>query len=68
LFTFQLEFARDENAAGWFPPGMFRNVEPDVPLGPSISTALEQLGLRLAPDKGPRGYVVVDGVERPSIN
>ena len=35
--------------------------------GPSVFTAVqEQWGLKLEPAKGPRGYLVIDGAERPS--
>jgi uncharacterized protein (TIGR03435 family) len=37
--------------------------------GPSIIPALrEQLGLKLEPAKGPRVFLVIDHVERPSEN
>jgi len=67
-FLFHLVFARDQTAPGALPldaPG------PDAsdPSGPSVFTELEQkLGLKLAPDKGPRGYVVIDRIERPGGN
>src|SRR5262245_43610172 len=41
--------------------------QPD-PNGPSLFTVLQQLGLRLAPARGPITYYVVDHVERPSPN
>jgi uncharacterized protein (TIGR03435 family) len=69
IFNIHVEFARDESAPG--PPGVRPpGVEPsDTPPGPSIFTVLEQqLGLRLVPDKGPRGYIVIDSVQRPSEN
>ncbi len=38
------------------------------PAGPSVFTAVqEQWGLKLEPARGPRGYIVIDQVERPSV-
>jgi uncharacterized protein (TIGR03435 family) len=68
LFSFQIEFARDENVANRFPPAFFRSAEPGIPPGPSLTTVLDELGLKLVPDQGPRGIVVVDSAERPSLN
>jgi len=43
--------------------------EPSVPQGQSVFTALEQqLGLKLLPDKGPHGVIVIDSVDRPTGN
>jgi uncharacterized protein (TIGR03435 family) len=69
LFNYNLRFAHDDTTPGEFPAGAFRFPQSDVPAGPSIFTVLEQqLGLKLVPDKGPRGYLVIDHVERPSEN
>jgi uncharacterized protein (TIGR03435 family) len=38
------------------------------PLGPSIFDALEKLGLTLERTKGPREFIVIDRIERPSEN
>jgi uncharacterized protein (TIGR03435 family) len=38
------------------------------PAGPSIFTAIERLGLKLEPAKGPGDFLVIDHVERPSAN
>lgn len=70
LFTFHLEFERDENAPGpALPSGLLPANEHDVlPAGPSIFSALEQLGLKLEPIKGAHGFIAVDDVQRPSEN
>jgi uncharacterized protein (TIGR03435 family) len=70
LYIFHLQVAHDETTPGNFPPQMSDRMFPptDVPSGPSIFTTLEAVGLKLEPTKGPRGYMVVDHVERPSEN
>ena len=56
LFDFRLQFTPDDTAEN--PDGL-----------PSIYTAVqEQLGLKLAPAKGPGEFLVIDSVERPSEN
>jgi uncharacterized protein (TIGR03435 family) len=70
LFILHLTFAHDDTTPGEFPEGAPSPfAQADVPTGPSIFTVLEQqLGLKLVPDKGPHGYLIVDHVERPSEN
>jgi uncharacterized protein (TIGR03435 family) len=70
LFGFHLQFAHDDVTPGNFPPQMIPRLFPasDVPAGPSIFAALDQIGLKLEQVKGPRGIVVVDHIERPSEN
>ena len=74
-FDFGLEFAPDETVPEAL--HIFRGADSDVgaaatpqdAVGPSIFTALqEQLGLKLAPAKGPGERLVIDKVERPSGN
>jgi uncharacterized protein (TIGR03435 family) len=47
--------------------GVARIPSTEPPTGPTITTALrEQLGLRLEPTKGPKGYIVIDRIARPT--
>jgi uncharacterized protein (TIGR03435 family) len=76
-FTFHLEFTPD-TALGGVPgrggdagnPGNAGNPAPPAdPAGPTIFAALqEQLGLKLAPEKGPVEFLVIDHVEKPAEN
>ena len=71
-FDFYLEFAEDETTPKLaLPPGGDPGVPaaaPSDPGAPSIFTAIQQLGLKLEPAKGPREFLVIDHVERPSEN
>jgi uncharacterized protein (TIGR03435 family) len=64
LFNIHLEFAQDN------PPSALANrPSSTAPASPSIFTAVqEQLGLRLSGGKGPVEVLVIDHVERPSVN
>jgi len=65
-FIIFLEYVRDENVNPRLlpPPTDISDVQP----GPAITTAIEELGLKLEPTKGPREYLVIDHIERPSEN
>lgn len=74
-FDFKWEFVPDEAVMPhWTGIGLDPDVGPvsapqNPPDGPSIFTAVrEQLGLKLEPTKGPRKFIVIDSVERPSEN
>jgi uncharacterized protein (TIGR03435 family) len=69
-YSFHLEFLRDDATLNGLRP---RPDDPDtaadVPAAPSIFAEVERtMGLKLVADKGPRGYLVIDHVERPSEN
>jgi uncharacterized protein (TIGR03435 family) len=75
LYTFHLEFAIDPGMPGFqvprHKPGAAGSANPTLPdpTLPTIFAALqEQLGLKLAPEKGPVQYLVVDHVEKPAAN
>ena len=66
-FAIFLEFLRDDIANvnfAEFPPEQ----DPSILPGPSIITAIEELGLKLEPTRGPRQFIVIDRVERPAEN
>lgn len=71
-FNFHLEFVPDQATRAFLPDGELdhgRAGLSDDPLGPTIFSAIqEQLGLKLVPTKGPREFLVIDHVERPSAN
>ncbi len=68
-FNFKIQFTPDPSTVR-VPPG----VEPpvaasdDAPAFPSIFTVLGDLGLKLEPSKGPREFLVIDHIEKPSEN
>ncbi len=64
-FNIHLEFIRDENTSPHFGDPV---EQPEISPGASIFTAVESLGLKLEATKGPRGYLVIDVIERPSEN
>jgi uncharacterized protein (TIGR03435 family) len=78
LFDIHLEFSPDESTPR--PPEMVRpsvTANPSggplatdsIPAFPSIFAALQQqLGLKLEPTRGPREFLVIDRIERPSEN
>jgi len=69
-FNIRLEYTPDENTPNKMNfPSLAVDPTSDIPVGPTIFTALEQqLGLKLESIKGPRGYIAIDHVERPSEN
>jgi uncharacterized protein (TIGR03435 family) len=70
VYTFHLRFAHDGSTPGNLAPAVMERMftHTDVPSGPSIFTALESVGLKLEPTKGPQGHYVIDHIERPSEN
>jgi bla regulator protein blaR1 len=69
LFDIQLQFSIDDSTPGLHPrdTGEGLGTAGDAAF-PSLFTAIQQLGLKLVPAKGPGKFVVIDGVERPSGN
>jgi len=63
-YDIHLEFAPAEGFVN-VPPGV---EQPDFSGAQSIFTALEELGLKLEPVKGPRDFLVIDHIERPTEN
>ena len=65
-YNFHLEFATDPTMLG---VGGLTAPPSDGPAGASIFTVMqEQLGLKLENAKGPREFLVIDHIERPSGN
>ncbi|HTA44466.1 MAG TPA: M56 family metallopeptidase [Bryobacteraceae bacterium] len=66
-FNFPLDFTADPNMPGQaFPPGRGEEANSE---GPNLFVALqEQLGLKLSPDTGSVGILIIDHAEKPSAN
>jgi uncharacterized protein (TIGR03435 family) len=65
-FVIRLEFHPDENTPGIVWP-VERDADTSAPQAATIFTALEQqLGLKVEKTKGPRGFIVIDHIERPT--
>jgi len=69
-FAFHLEFAIDQNTPRYLPGGDMAGDRPPAPdpAVPSIFAALRRLGLKLDTTNGPRDFLVIDHVERPTEN
>jgi uncharacterized protein (TIGR03435 family) len=65
-YTVRLEFMPDEHTRGRPATALPGTELPPPGTGPNIFAALEtQLGLKLEPAKAPRGFIVIDRIERP---
>jgi uncharacterized protein (TIGR03435 family) len=67
LFDLHLEFSRT-TAAPVILNGEIASPNATDPAGEFIFGALQKIGLKLSPDKGPIPVIVIDHVERPSEN
>jgi len=68
-FDFHLEFAPDDATPGLKTWLAAAPTSSDPSGGPSIFTAIQQqLGLKLESARGPREFLVIDNVEKPSEN
>jgi bla regulator protein blaR1 len=69
-FDIHLEFAPDATTPRFLPGGdlAFPGGAPAGDTAPPIFSALHQLGLKLEPTRGPREFLVIDHVEKPTEN
>jgi uncharacterized protein (TIGR03435 family) len=66
LYKFDLQFAIDQSTPGVIGP---EYTQPsDDPPAPSIFTVMQGIGLKLEATKGPRDFLVIDHIERPTPN
>jgi bla regulator protein blaR1 len=69
LFDIQLQFSIDDSTPGLHPHDTGDDTgAPGGTVFPSLFTAIQQLGLKLVPAKGPAKFLVIDSVERLSGN
>jgi uncharacterized protein (TIGR03435 family) len=67
-YDVSLEYVRDQNLSATV-PGEGPSVTPADPAGPSLLAAVEdQLGLKLAPSRGPMQVVVIEHMDKPDAN
>ena len=69
LYDFSLKYAPDGRYAGPFAPPPGAPTPPVDPDAPGLSTAVqEQLGLKLEGVRGPVEVVIIDKLERPTLD
>ncbi len=69
MYDFALKFAPTGRTAGPFGLLPGATPPPDDPLAPGLTTAVqEQLGLRLESTRGPVEVVVIDRIEKPTLD
>jgi uncharacterized protein (TIGR03435 family) len=71
MYDFTLEYARDQGLSAGTPEGAASGTGPTMPAdpaGPSLLDAVEQLGLKLVPSRGPMMVVAIERMEKPDAN